>query len=244
MVNSTGSLMTDVENCQNCDIIWKGKDCKEVLGYQIKDAWRCDHASGELGYENSECFPMPFKSAFNLGCYGGSDIYYSDTCMNNCQNLVGCVGMKKAKYCILNKQYSPEEYFSLMVRIVMHMRETGEWGQFLPEQYSIFGYNETQAFDKFPLSREEALERGFKWFEESVDSSSTNLNFAQFVDDIVNADADVCKSIYQCSVSGEAFKVIPQEFAFLKRMGLALPMKSSTVRMRERREIVDRFALK
>jgi len=31
------------------------------------------------------------------------------------------------KYCILNKQYSKEEYEELVPKIIEHMQKTGEW---------------------------------------------------------------------------------------------------------------------
>jgi hypothetical protein len=42
----------------------------------------------------------------------------------NSENLFGCVGLKKAKYCILNKQYSKEEYEELVPRIIEQMRQS------------------------------------------------------------------------------------------------------------------------
>ena len=51
----------------------------------------------------------------------------------------------------------------LVSQIREHMTKTGEWGKFFPPTLSPFGYNETIANDFFPLEKEEALKRGFKW---------------------------------------------------------------------------------
>ena len=48
-------------------------------------------------------------------------------CCQNVANLFGCVGLKNKQYCILNKQYTKEEYETLVVRIIQQMQQTGEW---------------------------------------------------------------------------------------------------------------------
>jgi hypothetical protein len=63
------------------------------------------------------------------------------------------------EYCILNKQYSKEEYEALVPKIIEHMRTTGERGEFFDPSLSAFGYNETAAQDYFSLSRDAALAR-------------------------------------------------------------------------------------
>src|SRR3989344_3075374 len=81
-------------------------------------------------------------------------------------NLFGCVGLRNKKYCILNKQYTKEEYEELAPRIIAHMRNTEEWGRFFPMEQSSFAYNETEAQDYFPLKKEEAAQRNIAWREE------------------------------------------------------------------------------
>jgi hypothetical protein len=94
---------------------------------------------------------------------GGSNILYSAFCVNNCKNLFGCVGVKKDEYSILNKKYSREEYEVLVPKIIEHMKRTGEFGEFFPVSISQFGYNETSAQDYFSMTREQALQKGYKW---------------------------------------------------------------------------------
>ncbi|HRI36281.1 MAG TPA: hypothetical protein PK765_04380 [bacterium] len=65
--------------------------------------------------------------------------------------------MNDKSYCILNKQYTEEEYNTLVPKIIAHMRETGEWGEFFSPNLSPFGYNETVAMEYFPLTKEQAL---------------------------------------------------------------------------------------
>ena len=86
---------------------------------------------------------------------------------HHCQNCFGCVGLKNKSYCIFNKQYSKQEYNELVPKIIEHMkhphpqplshreRVAEERGEFFPARYSPYAYNETNAYDYFPLSREE-----------------------------------------------------------------------------------------
>ena len=39
--------------------------------------------------------------------------------------------------------------------------KTGEYGEYFPAGITVFGYNETKAFDHFPLSKIEAIAKRF-----------------------------------------------------------------------------------
>jgi hypothetical protein len=69
------------------------------------------------------------------------------------------VGLRDKKYCILNKQYTKEEYEILVPIIIKKMKADGERGEFFPSSLSPFGYNETQAQEYFPLTKDEAVQQ-------------------------------------------------------------------------------------
>ena len=97
--------------------------------------------------------------SFSYMCYNDiRNLIYCMNCVNGTNNCFGCVGLNHKQYCILNKQYTREEYEELVPRIIEHMMKTGEWGEFFPSSLSPFGYNETVAQEYFPLSRKEVLE--------------------------------------------------------------------------------------
>lgn len=131
--------------------------------------------------------------------------------------------MKRKKYCILNKQYTKEEYEALVPKIIEHMRKTGEWGEYLDPSLSTMGYNETLAQEYFPLTKEEVLQRGWKWFEEDEKKDSylgPPVNLPETIDDVQD---DICNKILQCEKTGKPYKIIPQELSFYRRMKLPLP---------------------
>lgn len=233
VIDSSGDFLTDVQNCQECYEIMEGRDCKLVQGgYKIIDAHDCSYIHGELGYENCECFPMPMRSAFNLNCYNGNDVYYSDMCMNQNSNLFGCVSLRQSKYCILNKEYSKEEYESLATKIIAHMEETGEWGEFFPAKNSPFHYNETNAQDFFPLSKEEALAKGYSW----LDKEEKDYLPQEFTlpDDMAEVDQSITKQILACEECGKNYKIIAKELELLQKIGLPIPRKCFECRHNER----------
>jgi len=219
--DSSGDFLTDVKNCHDCYEVMEGRDCKYVQGgYQITDAHDCSYVHGELGYENCECFPMPTKSAFNINTYNGNDVYYSDMCINNNSYLLGCIGLKRSKHCILNKQYSPEEYNTLAVKIIEHMQKTGEYGEFFPSQFSAFCYNETNAQEFFPLTKEEAINKGYTWLEK--EKKDYKPQTYEIPDDINNTPKDILNHILACEQCGKNYKVISQEYELLQKLQLPI----------------------
>src|SRR3989338_3383607 len=78
---------------------------------------------------------------------------------------------QKGEYSILNKKYTKEEYEVLVPKIIQHMKDmpyidqmgkSYAYGEFFPSDISPFAYNETAAVDFFPISKEEAILKGYK----------------------------------------------------------------------------------
>ena len=173
-----------------------------------------------------------YMHRFSDICWFNKYLTYCNLCFNS-EYLFGCVGMKKGKYCILNKEYSKEEYESLMIRVVAHMKKTGEWGEFFPMGLSPFAYNETVAQDYFPVTKEEALSKGLKW-KEDVEKTAYQGPKLLPPPDAKEAGPEVTKSIFTCNVSGKLYKITPQELALYKKLDVPLPQKAPEQRFKER----------
>lgn len=65
----------------------------------------------------------------------------------------------------MNTPYSVAEYETLCGKIIDHMQSTGEWGEFFPTELSTFGYNETVAFEYFPMEEHDVRKLGWNWYE-------------------------------------------------------------------------------
>lgn len=198
----------------------------------MKDAYDCCYVSGELGYENCECVPMPHRSIACVNTYTGSDLSYCDICMNNCKNCFGSIGLQHKEYCILNKQYSKEEYEALIPKIIEHMRGNGEWGEFFPIKYSPFPYNVTEACDNYPLSKEDCIKAGYRWREK--DKRDYQPQSYQIPDDIKDIANKITDEILACAGCGKNYKIIPQELYFYRNAGLPVPRKCFDCRHKDR----------
>jgi hypothetical protein len=89
--------------------------------------------------------------------------------MENCHHCFGCIGLKNKSYCILNKQYSKEEWESLAEKIFETMEADGSLGKFFPANMNPFYFNDTVAYlvdDSF--TKEEVEKEGFLWRDSPI----------------------------------------------------------------------------
>lgn len=182
-------------------------------------------ASGYNGYDVKFC-------SHNLG--EPTDMQYCMYCQHG-SHLFGCVSARKKKYCILNKQYTEEEYNALVPRIIEHMKSTGEYGEFFPMTLSQFGYNETMAQWHYPLTKEQALAEGLNWLD---DDPKDYLPATYAVPDTIGEVADdVLTQILACKDCGKNYKIMKQELELLKRFQMPLPEKCFVCRHERRRKM-------
>ena len=62
------------------------------------------------------------RSGFVLDSDESSDVFYVRECFS-CTDCFGCIGLRNKQYCILNTQYTKEEYENLVPKIIARMRE-------------------------------------------------------------------------------------------------------------------------
>lgn len=219
--NCTGNYIYESKNCHNCYDIKRCEDCSYCAQtIDMKDCYDNNYTEeNELCYEyfgswkNTNC-------SFSMVCYGSNDLDYCAYCIS-CSDCFGCNGLRNKKYCILNKQYSKEEYFDLREQIIKYMKEAGEWGEFFPVSISPFGYNETVANEYLPLTKEQAIERDYKWREPDP------KEYKKPHDDIL-----------ACEECGKNYKIIEKEKKFYEKMDLPVPTKCFMCRH------MDRLALR
>jgi hypothetical protein len=161
----------------------------------------------------------------------------------SCQYTFGCINQKKKRYNILNKQYSPEEYVALRARIIEDMEKNPyvdsigrvwHYGDFLPYDLSPFTYNESQAIQFYPLSKEEVLKNGWKWREPATSNYAVTLPADKIPDSIHDTQDAILKEILGCGLCGKAFKITFAELALLRRFEFPVPHFCSDCRHLER----------
>jgi hypothetical protein len=89
--------------------------------------------------------------------------------MESCHHCLGCIWLKNKSYCILNKQYTKEEWEVLAEKIFASMEADGTLGEFFPASMNPFYFNDTLAYlidDSF--TKEEVERDGYLWRDEPI----------------------------------------------------------------------------
>ncbi|MFA6520234.1 MAG: hypothetical protein WCT44_01350 [Candidatus Paceibacterota bacterium] len=240
---STGDNITNSYNCKDCfDIYGEVKNARFVQNTAkgLRDTYDGygAGAEAELLYEVFDTGVQGAKLCFVGVVYGGHDVYYSYNCHGS-QDCFGCIGLRQKQYCILNKQYTKEEYNELLLKVIEHMnsmpyvdkkKRVYKYGEFFPVELSPFYYNETIATEFLPLNKTEVENLGFKWKENStrdykieIENKDIPQNI-DMVDESIIGRAISCLHAAKCNEQcTEAFKIVPTELQFYKKMNLALP---------------------
>jgi CxxC-x17-CxxC domain-containing protein len=212
----------DVEDVRYCYFVNEAKNCMDMLYY-----W----SNIERAYRSCSAWSNSQNIYFCSDCYENvNNLYYCDNCWYNTKNCFGCIGLNKKEYCILNKEYTKEEYENLVPKIINKMKTDWERWAFFPPTYSPFGYNESFAMEHFPLSKEEAIKKWFNWMD-----AEYNIDVPK------NLEAD--PEIINCEVTLKPFRITKQELNFYEKMGLPLPTKHPNQRHKERFEQVNKKKL-
>ncbi|MEY4731411.1 MAG: hypothetical protein RL681_357, partial [Candidatus Parcubacteria bacterium] len=184
-----------------------------------------------------------------LVIYGSHDIRYSINCHAS-SHLFACIGLRNKQYCILNKQYTKEEYEALVPKIIEHMNDMPyidakggvyKYGEFFPPELSPFAYNETIAQEYFPLTKEEALKQGYRWRDPDTKQYVVTKKPESLPDHIKDVDDTILTDTVGCLHNGTcneqctaAFRIIPEELQFYRRMNLPIPRLCPNCRHYER----------
>src|SRR3989344_3047577 len=237
--NSTGDWVSDSknvknsflvkgsENCSYCDFAGDSKetdkDCYDVTTTGgVAECYEC--VVGDHSQRNYFCLFSPKNM----------DVKYTQHCHSS-KHLFGCVGIRNAKYCILNKEYTKEEYEKLIPKIIEQMSEMPyrdkkgnlySYGEFYPIELSPFGYNETNAPEIVSLTREDALKKGYNWQDEIQKTTAKETLMPENIpDSIYDVKDDILNEILKCVKCGRNYKIIPNELNFYHKMKIPISRK-------------------
>lgn len=248
--NCTGDYVRNAKNCRSVYHCYDAEDCAygEHVWRGAKDCFDANTAGrdAELIYESTNSGISSYNVKFSRYCWGCHNTEYSNQCKSG-SNLFGCVSLKpKASNCILNKQYSKEDFASLRKQIKEHMLETGEYGEFLPLSISMFGYNTSVSFDDERLERDEVLRRGWKWEETAPGTfGKGTLQAAEMPDDPCAVDEKFCSEVLTCESCMGNYRVVKHELKFYQKRSIPLPLECPSCRQRARlnrrpkKELID-----
>jgi hypothetical protein len=209
-----------------------GKDC-----YDCESSGDPERCYWSVTPDNS------YEEFFVVFCWKSQWVMYSENCHTS-ENLLGCVGLKKSKFCILNKEYSESEYRALKENIIDGLKQRGEWGQFFPAAVPLFAYNESIAQFRYPLTKEQALSYGYTWSDDLPGTRGKETALWDAVPDSIHeVDEGIVKEILACAECGKNYKVIPLEFKFYKLQVIPIPRFCPDCRFAKRSGLMNPYHL-
>lgn len=239
-----------LNNCNNCKYSFDMWSCQNVKYWYeniyLHDWFDCnlcwansENNIASLVYESDNSINV-YKALFTSNCWDCREMYYCDNCFS-CKNCFWCTWLRNKDYCILNKQYSKNEYESIVSKIIEHMMNNWEWWEFFPLSISPFWYNETMAIEYYDLSRQQALNKWYKWQDNEYPINIPDWMdriYANELPELKNLSDEKEKEILNkaiiCETTWKPFRIIKKELEFYKKNNIELPRKHPNQRHQER----------
>lgn len=223
----------NVDNARYCQFVRHSKDVYDYTSWGI---------SSELIYESISCGESCQNLKFCFECWPSShNLEYCVDCHSSSYSF-GCIGLKKAEYCIFNKQYSKEEYFTLRSKIIEQMNsmpyisQNGaeyRYGEFFPHELSPFGYEASSASDYFKVGD----------INTNPSTHTPDIYTGDLPETISEIDDSIIGKIIECADGQScdhrcvgAFKVTEMELQFYQRFNIPIPSICSNCRFYNRME--------
>ena len=246
--NITGEYVFNSKNSKEMYVCVGAEDCKYTQFITVPSAKDCMDCSG-WGNNSSRIY-----ECVNVG-ENSDSLYFSCYCWADCMNTqysywsmsgknnFGCVNLKRKSYCILNKQYSKEEYEKLRDEIIEDMKvnpyidKLGRkfyYGEFFPLEFSKFSYNKSNAMRFFPKTKEEALKEGYSWSDKEDILYKITIKADSLPDTINDTNENILNEIIECENCKRGYKITNGELNLLHKMNLPLPHECPKCRENKR----------
>jgi hypothetical protein len=210
------------------------RDCYDYTGWGAGSSllYEC-YIVGEGAYNNkfcAECWPEARDLEYCFYCIQGKDCF-------------GCVNLKRKQYCILNKQYSKEEYQKLKEKIIFDMKNNPwknkvghlyAYGEFLPPELSPFGYNETMSYEYDPITKNEAEKTGYNWYDIVIPKYDITYKSELLPKTFKETPQNITKEVIQCSSCEKAYNINIIEMELLKSYNQPIPHSCPSCRYERR----------
>ena len=236
-VNVSGEYVYESKNSADMFIANGAEDCRYCSMLTVTPTRDSYDYSGwgdtaELMYDTIGGGGKVGRIKFSSYCF--PDSLNLEYCIwaSSAKNCFGCVNLKRKPYCILNKEYSKEEYEKLRVQIIEDMKKnpwidehgrTWTYGEFLPLKIGVFGYNEATISSFIPKVKEEALAHGFSWYDSVPASYTATIPAKDLPETITLAQDTILKEVIGCATCSRGYKIGELEFAILKKLNIPVP---------------------
>ncbi len=236
--NVNGIFNIQCENVENWANNYQIKNSRNVMFIGWKDAWENIYdCFTNTPYETD--IYWVFSTWFWSNIYNSyqvassSNIFYS-CILENCSFCLWCIWLKNKQFCILNKQYSKEEWYELANKIFAQMESDWMLWDFFPWELNPFYFNDTMAYlidDSF--TKEEVEKDWFMWREENIKVDipewvdiiyESSLQNYQWYDSnwIWQINPEILKKVI-VDKNWNYYRIIKMEYDFLVKHSLPLP---------------------
>lgn len=228
IINCEESSGAYLRNCGSMEFCFNSRDSRDcgysTAAHSSRDCWRGYFTRSELCYTGT--YVDSYNCHFSYHPFNAESLWYSFGMYNGCRECFGCVGLKKATHQILNRQYSANEYYQILPRIVSHMKSTGEWGEWFPVDQAPYSYDEGWTTEYFePISDAEIIRRGYYRNEYSAESAARDVvDRALLADNILDFDiVGLGAKAIRCERTGLPFSIQRKEWEFYRTHTIPIP---------------------
>jgi len=239
-------------NSINSENIFTGvwvEDCKNVFQWwRLLDVYDCSHIYDSKLILNS--VSITENNYWLIFCANVSESRNMQYCidMQSSNNCFLSTWLRNSSYCILNKQYTKDEYEVLVPKIINHMKSTKEWWEFFPSSISPFWYNETVANEYYPLTQEQIKERNYKYcsYQNPLPKVDKIIPANKLPEHIKDIPDDILNWAIECEITNKPFRIISQELNFYRKHNLPIPRRHpdqrhlDRMKLRNPRKLYDR----
>lgn len=234
-------MCAGVEDSKYCQFVSvpKAVNCMDYSGWG--NGANMVYESGLSG-ENIESIK------FSYGIFsGGMESEYCGWCIGS-KNNFGCANLKRKQYCILNKEYSKEEYERLKATIIEDMKKNRYtdsvgrvyyYGEFFPPEFSLFPYNDSNALKFVKKTKEEASAEGYTWQDKIETQYQKTVDGKDLPNSIEATSDEVLNEIVGCDSCSGFYRIATGEMALCRRLGIPLPSPCPKCREKERFSLIN-----
>ncbi len=224
--NSTGEYL---QKCVNAERAWFSDRATNVR-WAIWDNFTSEDDAVGIDPGSTHCYgnPAAINSSNCKFCYFATRCRDCEYCFEvyDCENCFGCAGLRREKFCILNKQCSEDEYWVRLDELKCAMLDRGEYGEVMPQRFVLTPFVHSPFHSVFEATEQIKSQIGVVDYEPSLDGAFGDWEGKEMheIDElpknIRDVDDDwVGKPIIDRSVM-RPFAILAPELAFYRRMRL------------------------
>lgn len=241
--NSTGEYLEDTIDARECYHVRGGsRDIDHVTWCLGAPSTACAYCGGATG--STDCYYSVgvtncHRAFFNMNIVTNSqELEYCTRCFD-CENCFGCVGLRRKKFCILNKQYSEDEYWKTLDALKCRLLESGEYGDIPGLRFSTQHWSSLQ--DLFEIDKATALKLGGRDFD-LVSQGADGQEIApeiilplETIPDRLSSDdyENLPGKFYFDPLVGRRFSFMKPELAMYQKLEIAPPRQHPRTRLME-----------